>query len=219
MILIKIANEVSYVAVFMIIEKIEELLSCISWDKVHGLLPVIIQDADNYNILMLGYMNEEALKKTLQEGIVTFYSRSKKRLWTKGESSGNYLKVKKYFLDCDNDALLILVNPIGVVCHKGSMSCFKQPLPFVQELSKVIDDRFQNGTADSYVKKLHDAGKERIAQKVGEEALEVAIASVTADKNMIIEETADLLFHMLVNLRYHNISWQEIINTLMTRAK
>jgi len=203
----------------MLIENVEEIISLINWEKIGGLLPVIIQDEQDFTILMLGYMTEEALNKTLNDGIVTFYSRTKRRLWTKGETSGNYLQVQQYFFDCDHDAMLILVCARGPVCHLGTQSCFNQKLPFLQELSKVIDQKFKNGSQNSYVKKLYEEGQRRIAQKVGEEAVEVVIASADNERSAIIEETADLLFHMLVNLRYHNIAWQEIIDTLKKRVK
>lgn len=196
------------------------MLETIDWNKSAGLVPAIIQDAHKGIVLMLGYMNREALQKTLDEGIVTFYSRTKQRLWTKGETSGHVLKLKSCSLDCDKDTLLITAEPSGPVCHLETESCFTKGFtPFLQTLSDKIDSRFVENSAASYVKKLHEQGAKRIAQKVGEEGVEVALASVAGDRGEILEESADLLFHMLVNLRYHGISLNEVIETLSNRAK
>lgn len=196
------------------------MLDKINWDKVNGLLPAIIQDEKKGTVLMLGYMNRKALEKTIQEGIVTFYSRTRDCLWTKGESSGNFLHMTHYALDCDGDALLITVRPAGPVCHLNTPSCFENGYSsFLEMLSDVIDRRVEHGSDESYVKKLSKKGSARIAQKVGEEAVEVVIASMEGNRGFIIEETADLLFHALVNLRYHQIELTEILQTLKSRAK
>lgn len=196
------------------------MIDKVDWDKINGLLPVIIQDATAGTVLMLGYMNPEALEKSLKEGIVTFFSRTKNRLWTKGESSGNFLRIQECALDCDNDALIIFVEPTGPTCHLNRDSCFeKSYAPFIHTLEQRIDRRFESGSESSYVQGLHKKGISHIAQKIGEEGVEVALASVEGNKKRIVEETADLFFHVLVNLRYHNIAFKDVINTLQKRVK
>jgi phosphoribosyl-ATP pyrophosphohydrolase/phosphoribosyl-AMP cyclohydrolase len=196
------------------------MLDQINWNKVNGLLPVIIQDAEEGTVLMLGYMDREALEKTLKDGVVTFYSRTKERLWTKGETSGHFLNMKDYSLDCDKDALLINVNPVGATCHLNTPSCFEKGyVPFLKELSNTIDHRLSHESSDSYVNRLSKKGSTFIAKKVVEEAAEVAMASVKAETTNIIEEAADLLFHLLVNLRYNKIDLKDVIHTLIKRKK
>jgi len=164
-------------------------------------------------------MNPEALEQTLVTGRLTFYSRTRKRLWVKGESSGNHLYLVSWKLDCDQDSLLFQVNPKGPTCHTGTVSCFQSPLDFLGELEKIIQGRMssQESNPTSYVAKLAKQGALRMAQKVGEEGVEVAIASVALDKNGIMEESADLLFHMIVNLQFHGISVADIMRILQQR--
>lgn len=197
-----------------------EIIQRIDWEKVNGLIPAVIQSADDYSVLMLGYMNKEALQKTVESGLVTFYSRSKQRLWQKGESSGNFLSVRKIFLDCDQDTLLIQVVPKETVCHCGSFSCFStddKSLAFTKYLERVMDKRIQDKSESSYVYKLINKGKSRIAQKVGEEAFEVALASIEENKAKLAEESADLLFHLLVNLKHHGLGFNDVIGVLKER--
>lgn len=195
----------------------------IDWEKVDGLVPAIIQSSQDHTVLMLGYMNEEALQTTIQSNKVTFYSRTRQAQWTKGETSGNTLMVEKMSVDCDGDTLLIVANPQGPTCHRGTTSCFSNiertplDLPFIAHMIDVINKRFEGDDPSSYVYHLAQRGKSRIAQKVGEEGVEVALASVSEDRENIIEETSDLLFHMLVNLRYHQIDFQEILSCLKER--
>src|ERR1700679_4072744 len=175
----------------------------IDFNKSDGLVPVIIQDDQTLEVLMLGYMNEEAYNKTSGEKVVTFYSRSKQRLWTKGETSNNYLHVKNIHLDCDNDTLLIKVRPDGPTCHTGSRSCFKTGYNqnFILELENIIADRYANPKEGSYVNKLHKKGLNKIAQKVGEEAVETVIAALNETETDFINESSDLVFHLLMLLR------------------
>lgn len=191
----------------------------IDFNKSNGLVPVIIQDEQTLEVLMLGYMNEEAYSKTLNENRVTFYSRSKNRLWTKGEESGNYLHVKTISQDCDNDTLLIKVNPNGPTCHTGARSCFSTNYNqnFIFKLEEIITDRYTHPREGSYVNKLHGKGLNKIAQKVGEESVEAIIAALNETKEDFINETSDLLFHLLVLLQEKNISLQIIAQNLEKR--
>ncbi|MFI4954489.1 MAG: bifunctional phosphoribosyl-AMP cyclohydrolase/phosphoribosyl-ATP diphosphatase HisIE [Gammaproteobacteria bacterium] len=195
----------------------------INWDKTNNLLPVIIQNAQTGVVLMLGYMNPEALQKTLAENIVTFYSRTKERLWTKGETSGNFLKVLSISQDCDEDTLLILVDPIGPTCHQGTESCFvndyQSDWSFIQNLEKLLIEREQIRPEGSYTTTLFNAGINRVAQKVGEEGVEVALAAVVKDDQELCGEAADLLFHLLVLLRVRGLSLHDVITLLKDRAK
>lgn len=205
----------------MINEKIE--IEALNWDKVDGLIPAVIQDASTLQVLMLGYMNQEALQKSIETGKVTFYSRTKKRLWTKGETSGNDLTLVSIIPDCDNDTLLVLVKPSGLSCHLNNRSCFgKNDAPGLGMLAKleaIIDQRYQNRPADSYLTKLFEEGVRRIAQKVGEEAVEVVLASVGGSRIDIINEAADLLFHLLVLLRERHINLIDVALELNKRAQ
>ncbi|MDZ7681883.1 MAG: bifunctional phosphoribosyl-AMP cyclohydrolase/phosphoribosyl-ATP diphosphatase HisIE [Fodinibius sp.] len=195
--------------------------------KGDGLIPAIIQDAESFQVLMLGYMNEEALQKTLDIERVTFYSRTKQRLWTKGETSGNHLELVDLQKDCDNDTLLILANPQGPTCHTGEQSCFYQKefkpqtnkLGFLSNLEKLIKNRQQNLPEDSYTTYLFEKGRDKIAQKVGEEAVETVIESKNNNDKKFIGEVADLLFHLLVLLRDKDISLKKIIKRLKKRHK
>ena len=190
------------------------------FEKGEGLIPTIIQDADTQKVLMLGYMNEEALQKTQQEGRVTFYSRSKQRLWAKGESSGNYLEVKDIRIDCDNDTLLIKVNPVGPVCHTGADTCFSEKnegSAFLHQLESVIIDRKLNPDESSYTSSLFKKGINKIAQKVGEEAVEIVIEAKDDNKDLFLGEAADLLYHYLVLLAAKDIKLDEVLDLLKER--
>ena len=190
------------------------------FEKSEGLIPAIIQDADTRKVLMLGYMNEAALQKTLEEGSVTFYSRSKDRLWTKGESSGNFLEVKDISIDCDNDTLLIKVNPAGPVCHTGTDTCFTEKnegSAFLHQLESVIVDRKNNPNDSSYTASLFKKGINKIAQKVGEEAVELVIEAKDDNKELFLGEAADLLYHYLVLLAAKDIKVDEVLKLLEKR--
>jgi phosphoribosyl-ATP pyrophosphohydrolase/phosphoribosyl-AMP cyclohydrolase len=191
----------------------------IDFNKGNGLVPAIIQDEQTLEVLMLGYMNAEAYQKTVTEKRVTFFSRSKNRLWTKGEESGNFLNVISILEDCDNDTLLIKVNPIGPTCHKGNRSCFDTPFNqnFIFELEKIIGDRYANPVEGSYVNKLRNKGLNKIAQKVGEEGVETVIAALNETENDLINEASDLVFHLLVLLKEKNVSLEKIALNLEGR--
>jgi len=193
----------------------------IDFEKSNGLVPVIIQDVQTLEVLMLGYMNQEAWTKTQNEGIVTFFSRTKNRLWTKGESSGNFLQVKESHLDCDNDTLLIKVNPIGPTCHTGSRSCFQTNYNqnFIFELENIIADRYANPSEESYVNKLRKKGINKIAQKVGEEGVETVIAALTETDVDFVNESSDLIFHLLVLLKEKGKNLNDIALNLESRHK
>ncbi|ARB73439.1 bifunctional phosphoribosyl-AMP cyclohydrolase/phosphoribosyl-ATP diphosphatase HisIE [Pasteurella multocida] len=196
----------------------------INWQKVDNLLPVIIQNVATCEVLMLGYMNQEALEKTLAEKRVTFFSRTKNRLWTKGETSGHFLNVVDMSLDCDNDTLLILVNPIGETCHTGAESCFYQfeettqpDWIFLSKLERLIASRKGADPASSYTAQLYAKGTKRIAQKVGEEGVETALAATVKDKAETICEAADLVYHLTVLLQDADLSWSDVIHKLKER--
>ncbi len=193
----------------------------VDFSKNNGLIPVIIQNNVTQQVLMLGYMNEEALQKTQHEKVVTFYSRSKNRLWTKGETSGNYLKVVSINKDCDNDALLIQVIPNGPTCHNGTVSCFatEPQLSFLKELENVIENRIANPSSESYVATLFQKGINKMAQKVGEEAVELVIESKDDNQELFVSEAADLLFHYLILLQAKNLKLNDIEQELMRRMK
>lgn len=191
----------------------------IDFKKGEGLVPVIIQDEKTMEVLMLGYMNEEAYQKTVNEGKVTFFSRTKNRLWTKGEESGHFLNVLSIRKDCDDDTLLIRVNPIGPTCHKGNRSCFDTEFNqnFIFELEKIIEDRYINPVESSYVNKLRAKGLNKIAQKVGEEGVETVIAALNETEHDFINEASDLVFHLLVLMKEKNISLNTIAKNLEGR--
>jgi phosphoribosyl-ATP pyrophosphohydrolase/phosphoribosyl-AMP cyclohydrolase len=193
----------------------------IDFSKTNGLVPVIIQDHKTRQVLMLGYMNEEALQKTQRDNLVTFFSRSKNRLWTKGETSGNYLKVVSITKDCDQDALLIQVNPSGPTCHNGTTSCFadEAQLPFLNQLEQVIENRIANQNASSYVASLFQKGINKIAQKVGEEAVELVIEAKDNNPDLFLNEAADLLFHYLLLLKAKGFGLADVENILKSRMK
>ncbi len=195
----------------------------IDFDKYKdGLVPAIVQDASTNKVLMLGFMNQEAINKTNNLGKVTFYSRSKQRLWTKGEESGNYLNLVSMLLDCDNDALLVKVNPSGPTCHKGTDTCWQEKntesFGFISQLEDIIKHRKENGKPeDSYVASLFDKGINKIAQKVGEEAVEVVIEAKDTNDNLFLNESADLLFHYLILLQAKGFQLHDVINKLKQR--
>jgi phosphoribosyl-ATP pyrophosphohydrolase/phosphoribosyl-AMP cyclohydrolase len=193
----------------------------IDFNKSDGLVPVIIQDEQTLEVLMLGYMNQEAYDKTVRENIVTFFSRTKKRLWTKGETSNNFLHVKSIELDCDNDTLLIKVKPDGPTCHTGSRSCFNTEYNqnFILQLEQIVKDRYTHPQEGSYVNKLRNKGLNKIAQKVGEEAVETVIAALAQSETEMIDETSDLVFHLLVLLREKGLSLETIAKNLEERHK
>lgn len=194
----------------------------IDYTKNSGLVPAIIQDASTNKVLMLGYMNEEALKKTVDTKLVTFFSRTKQRLWTKGEESGNVLNLVAINLDCDSDTLLIKVNPEGPTCHKGSDTCWNednhQEYGFLSDLENVIESRKNSASEDtSYVASLFSKGINKIAQKVGEEAVEVVIEAKDTNDELFLNESADLLFHYLILLQAKGFTLNDIVKVLKSR--
>jgi phosphoribosyl-ATP pyrophosphohydrolase/phosphoribosyl-AMP cyclohydrolase len=193
----------------------------IDFSKGNGLVPVVIQDYKTLQVLMVGYMNEEALIKTRKEKKVTFFSRSKNRLWTKGETSGNYLDVVEISADCDNDSILIKVNPVGPVCHTGSTSCFgdEGAKGFVYQLEHIIKQRIENNVVDSYTNKLYKKGINKVAQKVGEEAVELVIEAKDNNIDLFKNEAADLLYHLLILLKTKGVNLQSIEEVLKERHK
>ena len=186
-----------------------------------GLVPAIIQDNSTGKVLMLGFMNEEALEKTKAIGKVTFYSRSKQRLWTKGEESGNFLEVRSIIADCDNDTLLIKADPVGPVCHTGADTCFAETnsKDILQTLGEIIKQRFDDRSDKSYTSGLFDKGINKVAQKVGEEAIELVIEAKDDNKELFLNEAADLLFHYMVLLQAKGFSLQDVKEILQQRHK
>lgn len=193
----------------------------IDFDKSNGLVPVVIQDNNTMMVLMVGYMNREAFLKTTEDKRVTFYSRSRNRLWTKGETSGNFLNVADIKTDCDNDSLLIKVNPEGPVCHKGTTSCFEEESAkgFIYTLEQTINQRIDNDIQESYTNKLFRKGINRVAQKVGEEAVELVIEAKDNNIESFKNEAADLLYHILILLKAKGISLIDIEEVLLSRHK
>ncbi len=196
----------------------------LDWEKGNGLLPAIVQHARTGRVLMLGYMNDAALRETLADGRVVFYSRSRATLWTKGETSGNYLNVVDVSTDCDADAILVLADPIGPTCHKGTESCFAaaaptdaQRLAFLALLENIIANRIADQPEDSYTAKLFAKGPGRIAQKVGEEGIETALAAVTRDDEGLVGECADLVFHLMVLLKSRELDLERVVAELKAR--
>jgi len=196
--------------------------SKIDWAKSDGLIPAVVQDARSLRALMLGYVNKESLAATLESGFVTFYSRSKQRLWKKGETSGHVLRLKEIKLDCDQDTLLIMAEPEGPTCHLGTQSCFGDDeapsLATLAALADTIRDRHKNPQADSYTGKLFAEGISRIAQKVGEEGVEVALAA-SAGGEKLAEEAADLVYHLAVLLETSGLAWLDVMKVLDQRAR
>jgi len=193
----------------------------IDFTKGDGLVPVIIQNNATLQVLMLGYMNKAAFEKTQADKKVTFYSRSKNRLWTKGEESGNFLFVKDIKIDCDNDTILIKVDPVGSTCHTGSTSCFKEETPrgFIYELEKTISQRIDDNDEASYTNKLFRRGINKVAQKVGEEAVELVIEAKDNDSNLFKNEAADLMYHYLILLKAKGYKMEDIEAILKERSK
>ncbi len=190
--------------------------------KTDGLIPAVIQDVYTKNVLMLGFMNDEALAKTQSEGMVTFYSRSKKRLWTKGETSGNFLMVKDIKIDCDNDTLLIQVDPVGPVCHTGSDTCFssdKNKSTDLGFLEETIQERKANPKEGSYTNLLLNKGMNKVAQKVGEEAVELVIEAKDDNEELFLNEASDLMYHYLVLLAAKGYELNDVIKVLKERHK
>lgn len=195
----------------------------VDFTKNDGLVPCIIQDAHTGMVLMLGYMNAEALQQTLQEKRVTFYSRSKQRLWTKGEESGNYLRLVSIASDCDHDTLLIRVTPTGPVCHTGTDTCWgeknENPLSWLTRLEQTIADRKDNPTESSYTSQLFAKGINKVAQKVGEEAVELVIEAKDNNKDLFLNEAADLLFHYLILLQAKGLTLKDVTGVLKQRSR
>ena len=206
----------------------QKLVSDIALDFSKGLVPVVIQDVKTNKVLMLGYMNQEAFDKTKEERKVTFFSRSKNRLWTKGEESKNYLNVEEILIDCDQDTVLIKVTPEGPTCHTGKDTCWgevnekkKKSFPFLKKLESVIENRKSDkpDNSNSYIKKLLNKGSHKIAQKVGEEAVELVIESGRMDDELFLEESSDLLFHYLILLHDRGYEIKDVLRILQGRNK
>ena len=192
--------------------------------SAHGLIPAIIQDSETKNVLMLGYMNEESLQKTLETQKVTFFSRSKQRLWTKGEESGNFLNLVDIKNDCDGDTLLIQAKPVGPTCHTGADTCWqeenKENYGFISQLENTIKTRRENADSEkSYVASLFEKGINKIAQKVGEEAVEVVIEAKDNNDDLFLSESADLLFHYLILLQAQGFQLNDVVDVLKKRQK
>ncbi|HHX31497.1 MAG TPA: bifunctional phosphoribosyl-AMP cyclohydrolase/phosphoribosyl-ATP diphosphatase HisIE [Bacteroidales bacterium] len=193
----------------------------LDFEKTDGLVPAIVQHANTMQVLMLGYMNKEAVDKTIAEGKVTFFSRTKNRLWTKGEESGNYLLVDEILQDCDNDTLLIKAFPQGPTCHTGSTTCFKEETPkgFLYKLENIIEQRIADNVESSYTAKLFARGVNKVAQKVGEEAVELVIESKDNNVDLFKNEAADLLYHFLILLKTKKLKLEDIEEILKGRHK
>ncbi len=203
----------------MLVSEIES----IDFDKLGGLIPAIVQDAGTHAVLMLGFMNREALQESINSHKVTFFSRTKQRLWTKGESSGNFLHVKKISLDCDKDTILISAVPVGPVCHTGSPTCFGDVIQttnsFLHSLESIISERAESENSTSYTSSLLAGGIQKIAQKVGEEAVETILEAVNGSDERLISESADLIYHWLVLLKSRDIPLSFIEDELKRRHK
>ncbi|EOD77360.1 Phosphoribosyl-AMP cyclohydrolase [Grimontia indica] len=201
------------------------LAESIDWEKVDGLVPAIVQNSQSGQVLMMGYMNQDALAKTLDTEQVTFFSRTKERLWTKGETSGNVLRLKHIAVDCDKDTLLVQADPIGPTCHLGTETCWgeddanKPTLVFLHQLEQVLASRRGSDPSTSYTASLYAKGTKRISQKVGEEGVEVALAATSGDKEELINESADLMYHLLVLLQDQGFSLEDVANKLKERHK
>jgi phosphoribosyl-ATP pyrophosphohydrolase/phosphoribosyl-AMP cyclohydrolase len=201
----------------------EQLEQQIDWQKLGELVPAVVQDAWDGRVLMLGYMNAAALQRTLESGLVTFFSRSRQQLWTKGETSGNHLQLVALDLDCDHDCLLVRALPQGPTCHLGVDTCFDQgqaaapQLAFLARLERLIAQRDEQRPAGSYTTSLFESGRKRIAQKVGEEGVETALAAVAGDTDELLNESADLLYHLLVLLRSRGTGLQQVLEQLAKR--
>ncbi|WP_112477865.1 bifunctional phosphoribosyl-AMP cyclohydrolase/phosphoribosyl-ATP diphosphatase HisIE [Vibrio variabilis] len=197
----------------------------IDWEKVDGMVPAIVQDFQSSQVLMMGYMNPAALEKTLDTEQVTFFSRTKSRLWTKGETSGNVLQLKNISLDCDNDTLLVKVDPIGPTCHTGTTTCFdgdpqeESQMVWLHQLEQLLAARKDADPESSYTASLYARGTKRISQKVGEEGVEVALAATSGDKDELVCESADLIYHLMVLLQDQGLSMNDVVNKLKERHK
>ena len=192
----------------------------LDWEKTDGMMPAIVQHAVSGEVLMLGYMNKDALAKTLETGKVTFFSRTKGRLWTKGETSGHFLNLVSISPDCDNDTLLVLVNPIGPTCHRGNSSCFAEASHewlFLYQLEELIASRKDADPESSYTARLYASGTKRIAQKVGEEGVETALAATVRDREELKNEASDLVYHLMVLLQDWGLGLTEVITNLKKR--
>ena len=194
----------------------------LDWEKTDGMIPAVVQHAVSGEVLMLGYMNKEALAKTLETGKVTFFSRTKGRLWTKGETSGHFLNLVSISPDCDNDTLLVLVNPIGPTCHKGNSSCFAEASHewlFLYQLEELIASRKDADPESSYTARLYASGTKRIAQKVGEEGVETALAATVKDREELKNEASDLVYHLMVLLQDGGLDLTEVVGRLRERHR
>lgn len=193
----------------------------LAWDKGEGLLPIIVQDAISGKILMQGYANQAAIEKTFEIQLVTFYSRSKNRLWTKGEESGNHLKLVELSADCDKDSIIALAEPVGPTCHLGTETCWDQQaqpeISFLTDLERLIASRKGADASSSYTARLYAKGVKRISQKVGEEGVEVALAATSGDKIELVNESADLLYHLTVLLQSMDLELKDVIEVLKQR--
>lgn len=198
-------------------------ISTLDWQKMNGLLPAIIQNAENGNVLMLGYMNQESLIATVTTGQLTLYSRSRKRLWRKGETSGNTMSVQHISADCDHDSLLIMVLPKGPACHLDYASCYQpachSTISFMSDLIEIINERAETQDENSYTAQLLNSGINRCAQKVGEEAVETVIAAVNSTPEELVNECADLMFHLLVLLKASELSFYDVVQCLQNRDR
>jgi phosphoribosyl-AMP cyclohydrolase / phosphoribosyl-ATP pyrophosphohydrolase len=199
-------------------------IGTLDFAKGDGLLPAVVQHADTGAVLMVGYMNRDALRETLSRRHVVFFSRSKQRLWEKGETSGHFLELDQIRTDCDRDALLVTARPLGPVCHEGTTTCFgdaqttkAERLAFLGTLERVIEQRIAESPQGSYTARLFAEGPKRIAQKVGEEGLEVALAAAVETDDKVVAESADLIFHLLVLLRSRGLSFQSVVTELQSR--
>lgn len=196
-------------------------IGSLDWDKMDGLLPAIVQDRRTGELLMLGYMDRDALGETLRSGLATFYSRSKQRLWQKGETSGNRLRVASVHADCDSDALLLRADPEGPTCHLGTLSCFggegAEGPGWLAELSRIVAARAASGDETSYTARLLKEGPARIGQKIGEEGVELALAAVSRDAAGCTEEAADLLYHLTVLMEARGFGWEDVVSVLRAR--
>ncbi|EKF6807791.1 bifunctional phosphoribosyl-AMP cyclohydrolase/phosphoribosyl-ATP diphosphatase HisIE [Vibrio parahaemolyticus] len=205
--------------------EVSSLSERINWEKVDGLVPAIVQDFQSSQVLMMGYMNQDALAKTGETGQVTFFSRTKERLWTKGETSGNVLQLVNISLDCDNDTLLVRVNPIGPTCHTGTTTCWDgdaqedSQMVWLHQLEQLLAARKSADPDSSYTASLYARGTKRISQKVGEEGVEVALAATSGDKAELVCESADLIYHLLVLLQDQGLSMNDVVNKLKERHK
>ena len=193
----------------------------IDFTKNNGLVPAIVQDAYSMKVLMLGYMNEEALEKTKEENFVHFYSRSRNQLWKKGESSGNFLEVKELLIDCDNDTILVKAIPYGPTCHTGSTTCFNEENEkgFLYQLERTIENRIASSDETSYTKSLVNRGINKVAQKVGEEAVELVIEAKDNNEKLFKEEAADLLYHLLILLSVKSVKLEDVEKVLRGRQR